>query len=82
MIDKEGGRRDKKPVDEAKRRVGLFALKCMAQLLVAMPHFNYAKNMVHALIPFTAHKVRPRYHPRVTPKRPPDHPSHAFGNTH
>ncbi|XP_046464634.1 nucleolar complex protein 3 homolog [Daphnia pulex] len=47
----------KKAIDESTRRVAVFALKCMSDLLVSMPHFNFAKNIVHALIPFTAHKV-------------------------
>jgi nucleolar complex protein 3 len=47
----------KKSIDESTRRVAVFALKCMSDLLVSMPHFNFAKNIVHALIPFTAHKV-------------------------
>ena len=47
----------KKTPDESTKRVAIFALKCMSDLLVSMPHFNFAKNIVHALIPFTAHKM-------------------------
>ncbi len=46
-----------KTLDECTKRVGIFALKCLSDLLVSMPHFNFAKNIVHALIPFTAHKL-------------------------
>ena len=46
-----------KTLDECTKRVGIFALKCMSDLLISMPHFNFAKNIVHALIPFTAHKL-------------------------
>ena len=53
----KGSRKDSKNVNERDKRVGLFALKCMTDLLIAMPHFNFAKNIVHALIPFTAHKI-------------------------
>ena len=53
----KGSRKDSKNVNERDKRVGLFALKCMSDLLIAMPHFNFAKNIVHALIPFTAHKI-------------------------
>jgi len=53
-IVKEG--KKEKKCEEPKKRVAVFALKCMADLLIAMPYFNFAKNVVHALIPFTAHK--------------------------
>lgn len=46
-----------KSIDECSMRNGLFALKCMCDLLVSMPHFNFAKNIVHSLIPFTALKL-------------------------
>lgn len=46
-----------KTLDESTKRLGIFALKCISDLLVSMPHFNFAKNIVHALIPFTAHKL-------------------------
>ena len=32
-----------KTVPESKHRIGVFALKCMADLLISMPHFNFAK---------------------------------------
>lgn len=51
---KEG--RKKQSVDEPTKRVGIFAMKCMSDLLIAMPHFNFSVNIVHALIPFTAHR--------------------------
>ena len=50
------GRKAKKAVDEPTKRVGVFAIKCMSDLLVSMPHFNFATNIVHALIPFSAHR--------------------------
>lgn len=46
-----------KVIEEGTKRLGIYALKCICDLLVSMPHFNFAKNIVHALIPFTAHKV-------------------------
>lgn len=42
--------------DQTRKRVGLFAIKCLSDLLIAMPHFNFSKNIVHALIPLTIHK--------------------------
>lgn len=50
-------KRKPKNLQESTKRVAIFALKCLSDLLVAMPHFNFAKNIVHALIPFTAHKM-------------------------
>ena len=43
---KGGGRRD-----EAAARQNNFMLGCMCQLLVAHPHFNYAVNILHAVVP-------------------------------
>lgn len=52
----KGGKKTGKQIDETKKRVGLFAAKCLSDLLIAMPHFNFSKNIVHALIPFTANR--------------------------
>lgn len=46
-----------KKVDEVTKRNAIFALKCMSDLLIAMPHFNFSQNIVNALIPFSAHKL-------------------------
>jgi nucleolar complex protein 3 len=54
---KEKEMKKKKTLHEPSRRVAIFALKCMSDLLVSMPHFNFSTNIVHALIPFTAHKM-------------------------
>ncbi|XP_057370340.1 nucleolar complex protein 3 homolog [Daphnia carinata] len=50
-------KKNPKNLEERAKRVAIFALKCLSDLLVAMPHFNFSKNIVHALIPFTAHKM-------------------------
>ena len=50
------GRKGAKDISEAKKRVAFFSLQCMANLMTSMPHFNFAKNIVHSLIPFTGHK--------------------------
>ncbi|KAI9564697.1 hypothetical protein GHT06_008438 [Daphnia sinensis] len=50
-------KKNPKNLEERTKRVAVFALKCLSDLLVAMPHFNFSKNIVHALIPFTAHKM-------------------------
>lgn len=35
---------------------GRIAVKCMASLLVALPHFNYTSDLLQALVPHMAHK--------------------------
>jgi len=41
--------RDK--IDKATGMQAIFFLDCMCQLLVAHPHFNFAKNILHAIVP-------------------------------
>lgn len=53
----KGLKKNSGTLSECKKRLGIFALKCMCDLLVSLPHFNFAKNIVHALIPFTVHKL-------------------------
>lgn len=35
---------------------GRIATKCMATLLTSLPHFNYASDLLAALVPAMAHK--------------------------
>ena len=41
----------KTKMDKATSKQATFFLSCMCQLLVAHPHFNFAKNILHAIIP-------------------------------
>ena len=35
---------------------GRIAVKCMAALLVSLPHFNYTSDLLAALVPYMAHR--------------------------
>ncbi|KAK2703683.1 hypothetical protein QYM36_017977 [Artemia franciscana] len=53
----------KKTCTDMNFRLGLLSLKCMCDLLVRLPHFNFSKNIIHAIVPFALYK---KPEPRVT----------------